>query len=246
VGRTHTSTGTLLLEAEIDRPNLELNVVKKAGPSVTGSLLAAIADELRCDSGHMEGSNMLHRAVVFCLTRYDATEVAAVSALSPAWLDLPLPFHGYILSQGLRRMLVLESSSVRDNDVGPIAVYHAGLSPPQKRAVMRRWGKAQVRVLVTTSAMGMGMDAPDVSVVIHHSLPTSLSLYWQQVHVCNCPAYCGCTVCASGSLLGAGGTRGPRRPQSSMYCLLCCKRCVSRTRLSQRRVANRGSTTADR
>lgn len=58
--------------------------------------------------------------------------------------------------------------------------YHAGLSSSDRSARQEAWKKNQVRVMVSTNAFGMGIDKPDVRVVIHSDLPENLENYYQE------------------------------------------------------------------
>jgi ATP-dependent DNA helicase RecQ len=58
--------------------------------------------------------------------------------------------------------------------------YHAGL-PSETRAEMQdAWINDKLRVIVATNAFGMGIDKPDVRVVVHLTLPDSLEAYFQE------------------------------------------------------------------
>ena len=58
--------------------------------------------------------------------------------------------------------------------------YHAGLDNAVKDIRQKRWQNGEVRVLVATNALGMGIDKPDVRIVIHLDLPDSPEAYFQE------------------------------------------------------------------
>jgi len=58
--------------------------------------------------------------------------------------------------------------------------YHAGLSPEERSQRQEAWMQDKVRVVVSTNAFGMGIDKPDVRIVVHMELPDSLEAYFQE------------------------------------------------------------------
>ena len=58
--------------------------------------------------------------------------------------------------------------------------YHAGLTNAEKDYRQVNWTKNRVRVMVATNAFGMGIDKPDVRLVIHYNMPDSLEAYFQE------------------------------------------------------------------
>ena len=67
------------------------------------------------------------------------------------------------------------------NSVGISATfYHAGLDAKTRDQRQDLWMKGKVKVIVATNAFGMGIDKPDVRLVIHMDLPDSIEAYFQE------------------------------------------------------------------
>ncbi|MCY7352611.1 MAG: RecQ family ATP-dependent DNA helicase [Cytophagaceae bacterium] len=62
----------------------------------------------------------------------------------------------------------------------PATFYHAGLSNEERSTRQDAWLKNSVRVMVATNAFGMGIDKPDVRLVVHLDLPDTLEAYYQE------------------------------------------------------------------
>lgn len=61
-----------------------------------------------------------------------------------------------------------------------IQYYHAGLTTKERNERQQAWTEGKTRVIVATNAFGMGIDKPDVRVVIHYDLPSHLESYYQE------------------------------------------------------------------
>ncbi|TLU72435.1 DNA helicase RecQ [Lichenicoccus roseus] len=70
--------------------------------------------------------------------------------------------------------------SLRERD-WPAIVFHAGISPLEKRAALARFRSGEPVVVVATIAFGMGIDRPDVRIVVHLDMPDSPEGYYQQI-----------------------------------------------------------------
>ncbi len=58
--------------------------------------------------------------------------------------------------------------------------YHAGLDARERTVKQQNWMSGQTRVMVATNAFGMGIDKPDVRLVVHIDLPGSIEAYFQE------------------------------------------------------------------
>lgn len=66
----------------------------------------------------------------------------------------------------------------------PATFYHAGLDAKTRDERQDLWMKGKVKVIAATNAFGMGIDKPDVRMVIHMDLPDSIEAYFQEAGRC--------------------------------------------------------------
>ena len=81
------------------------------------------------------------------------------------------------LAQWLNDQIVNQSSIVNRQIVN---FYHAGLTTKERNERQEAWTRGETRVIVATNAFGMGIDKPDVRLVIHYDLPNTLESYYQE------------------------------------------------------------------
>ena len=62
----------------------------------------------------------------------------------------------------------------------PAAGYHAGLDDARRRQVQEAFMSEKIRAIVATNAFGMGIDKPNVRLVIHYAMPGTLEAYYQE------------------------------------------------------------------
>lgn len=58
--------------------------------------------------------------------------------------------------------------------------YHAGITPAERDRKQMEWLNNKVRVMVSTNAFGMGIDKPDVRLVVHMDVPDCIEAYFQE------------------------------------------------------------------
>lgn len=59
--------------------------------------------------------------------------------------------------------------------------YHAGLSAEQRSGIQQDFAEGRIRILTATNAFGMGIDHPDVRLVVHFQIPGNLESYYQEI-----------------------------------------------------------------
>lgn len=74
-----------------------------------------------------------------------------------------------------------------------VGKYHAGRTDGIRERTQNAYTAGKVPILVATNAFGMGMDQPDVRLVVHYQVPSSLEAYYQEAGRAgrdNAPADC--------------------------------------------------------
>ena len=78
------------------------------------------------------------------------------------------------------RKAVERITSVLDRAKVETVGYHAGLDDAHRHEVQDKFMHEEVRAIVATNAFGMGIDKPNVRLVIHHAMPGTLEAYYQE------------------------------------------------------------------
>lgn len=84
-----------------------------------------------------------------------------------------------IIYVGTRRRAKDISNFLNKNNFSS-SYYHAGLESDERVKRQKDWNTNQIRIMVATNSFGMGINKPDVKLVIHMDLPSRIEYYFQE------------------------------------------------------------------
>jgi ATP-dependent DNA helicase RecQ len=67
------------------------------------------------------------------------------------------------------------------SDYADVAFYHAGLEIQKRHEVQNDFEEGKIRILVATNAFGMGIDHPDIRLVVHYQMPGNIESLYQEM-----------------------------------------------------------------
>ena len=89
-----------------------------------------------------------------------------------------VPGSGIVYARSRKRTKLIADELRRNGIIADH--YHAGLTIEEKEDKQNKWKNDEIRVIVATNAFGMGIDKPDVRLVIHVDVPNTLEEYYQE------------------------------------------------------------------
>ncbi|MEH2009868.1 DNA helicase RecQ [Nostoc sp.] len=95
-------------------------------------------------------------------------------------LELIRETEGSTIIYSLTRKKVDELTFKLQNDQVVVLPYHAGLTDEERSSNQTRFIRDDVRVMVATVAFGMGINKPDVRLVVHFDMPRNIESYYQE------------------------------------------------------------------
>ncbi len=145
--------------------------------ALTASATPEVADDIRLKlqfrPGHQTFSRSFAREnLSYIVRRCDFKEPMLLRVLRGTTGSAIVYTRSRKRTREIAQMLVREGIAAQ--------FYHAGLAPEEKAERQNLWKAGGVRVMVATNAFGMGIDKPDVRVVVHYDLPSSLEEYYQE------------------------------------------------------------------
>jgi ATP-dependent DNA helicase RecQ len=159
------------------------DVREKLGSPPTIALTATATPEVRADIAHQ----LRLRDPGVIITGFDRTNLTyhVLPARNDAEKDLQLvetlrKRQGLAIVYASTRKSVDRLSNMLERQGIASAAYHAGLDDQHRRDVQEAFMNERLRVIVATNAFGMGIDKPNVRLVVHHSMPGTLEAYYQE------------------------------------------------------------------
>ncbi|MEH2120432.1 DNA helicase RecQ [Nostoc sp.] len=160
----------------------QMKSLRKRYPDVpTLALTATATDRVRADIIQQLGLKQpsIHLASFNRQNLYYEVRSKSKSAYAEL-LELVRENEGSAIIYCLTRKKVDELTFKLQNDHISALSYHAGLTDEERSSNQTRFIRDDVRVMVATIAFGMGINKPDVRLVIHFDLPRNLESYYQE------------------------------------------------------------------
>ncbi|MBN3958331.1 DNA helicase RecQ [Nostoc sp. NMS8] len=160
----------------------QMKSLRKRYPDVpTLALTATATDRVRADIIQQLGLKQpsIHIASFNRQNLYYEVRSKSKSAYAEL-LELVRESDGSAIIYCLTRKKVDELTFKLQNDKIAALSYHAGLTDEERSSNQTRFIRDDVRVMVATIAFGMGINKPDVRLVIHFDLPRNLESYYQE------------------------------------------------------------------
>lgn len=161
---------------------LRIAEIRKLLPEVPVLALTATATHMVVDDicRHLafgEGSKVFKMSFVRPNLRY---VVRHIEKKTDELLHILSCVEGSVIVYARSRMGTKEVADMLNENGITALYYHAGLTTLEKDTRQQAWQSDRVRVMVATNAFGMGIDKPDVRLVVHMDVPDSVEAYFQE------------------------------------------------------------------
>jgi len=140
--------------------------------SATPDVVADIADKLGMRSPCIHSLSFARDNISFIVRRTPHKEQMLLHVLTRT--------EGTAIVYVRSRRRTVELAGMLQSEGIAAEYYHAGLDPQLKATRQDAWREGITRVIVATNAFGMGIDKPDVRLVVHFDLPSTLEEYYQE------------------------------------------------------------------
>lgn len=140
--------------------------------TATPEVISDIADKLNMSKPEVFKKSFDRPNLSYLLLREEAKETRILKALHR------IGGSGIVYTRNRKHTQEL-SIFLQKNGVSS-DYYHAGLSAEEREKKQANWINGLTRIMVCTNAFGMGIDKPDVRLVLHYHPPDSIEAYFQE------------------------------------------------------------------
>ncbi len=149
-----------------------------AKPDVVQDIVRHFRDRLKIDLTVFDGGTERGNLTFEVIPTSPAEKFAHIHQILMSYLPPAIP-GGVIVYCATRKASEEVAEYLQSKEVAA-QHYHAGLSPETRKDVQNRFIAGEIRAIAATNAFGMGIDKPDVRLVIHADIPGSLENYLQE------------------------------------------------------------------
>ena len=151
-----------------------------AKPDVEKDITDYFTDTLQKTLEVVDGGAERHNLDFVVVPTTKASRLDHISQLLREELDLDDPNSGGAIIYCSRRKGTEDVAEFLNQQGIPAERFHAGISGEEKRDIQERFVSGELRILSATSAFGMGIDRPDIRLILHSDMPGSLENYIQE------------------------------------------------------------------
>jgi ATP-dependent DNA helicase RecQ len=164
----------------------ELKILKKLRPDVpvlalTASATPTVLDDISRNLNLVKPERKVHG--FYRSNLYYQVESCEDQDEKDAWLVHALNqfSEGRVIVYCGTRKVTEDVATVLEKKFEKVGFYHAGMTPKQRARAQDQYASGELRILVATNAFGMGIDQPDVRLVVHFQMPANIDALYQEM-----------------------------------------------------------------
>lgn len=164
----------------------QLKILKTLRPDVpvlalTASATPTVLSDVAKNLGLVKPERMVHgfyRSNLYYQVEQCGDEDAKLLMLMQAIRQTPT---GRVIVYCGTRRVTEELAGALSRAFEKVGFYHAGLATEERTATQEAYARGDLRILVATNAFGMGIDQPDVRLVVHFQMPANIDSLYQEM-----------------------------------------------------------------
>ncbi|MBC7419117.1 MAG: ATP-dependent DNA helicase RecQ [Bdellovibrio sp.] len=164
----------------------ELKVLKTLRPDVpilalTASATPTVLDDIAKNLQLVNPQRLVHgfyRPNLYYQVETCETDADKTNFLVQSLKQFP---HGRILIYCGTRKVTEDTAAFLESKFEKVGFYHAGLKTAERTRAQEAYTSGDLRILVATNAFGMGIDQPDVRLVVHYQMPANIDSLYQEM-----------------------------------------------------------------